>query len=251
VTEIRHAVWNLLGAAAVFAGWWWIARSGMVSQILLPTPDRVARRLLELGGDAAFWKDFGSTLLLWTLSVAVGTGAGLLLGLLSYLNRAVWYFIQTPVEFIRSLPSVVLVPLVALFAGLGGATQFWSAFAVVAALMISSSASVVRRLPIGHERLSHAWRLSRLTTLRIFVLPNLLAELLTALRAAVPLALVVLIACDMLVATESGLGRLIRDGLAILDMSTTLAVVFVVGLLGLGGSLFVSFVDRKLISWRR
>ena len=246
----RALAWNLLGAAAVIAGWWLAARSGAVSEILLPPPDRVAGRLVELLPRPSFWIDFGSTLLLWALSVGAGVAAGLVVGLLSYLNRSVWYFIQTPVEFVRSLPSVVLVPIVGLFAGLGGPTQFWSAFAVVAALMIASSASVVRQLPIGQERLAHAWRLPRRTALRVFVMPNLLSELMVALRAAVPLALVVLIACDMLVATESGLGRLIRDGLAILDMRTTFAVVFVVGILGLLGSLFVSFLDRKLIWWR-
>jgi ABC-type nitrate/sulfonate/bicarbonate transport system permease component len=242
---------NLAGVALVVAVWQLVVNAQLVSNVLLPAPNMVLRRLAELSHQPEFWTDLISTLTLWFLSVLCGAAVGLLVGLASYVERGIWHFIEIPVEFIRSLPSVVLVPLVALFAGLGGGTQFVSAFLVVAALMIASSAAVVRNLPIGQDRLVHAWRVTRVSAIHNFVLPNLLAEMFVALRAAVPLALVVVIACDMLVATEAGLGKLIRDGLAILDMQTTFAAILAVGLLGYSGSLVVSLCDRILIIWRR
>jgi ABC-type nitrate/sulfonate/bicarbonate transport system permease component len=115
--------------------------------------------------------------------------------------------------------------------------------------MVSSSATALRATRSSYLRLAVAWRATPLQLLWSFYLPATLSHLIVALRAAVPLALIVTVAADMLIATDAGIGRILMDSLAVFDTKKLYAGVIVVGALGYVAATISSFVERKTMHW--
>lgn len=237
------------GICVVLLAWHLAFSLGWVSRLLLPPPSDVAKSLAQMGHNASFWHDLRSTVATWLAGVIVGTLAGGAMGFLLALNPYVWAAAEPWVEFLRSLPSVVLVPLVSIFLGVGANSRLACAALVVAVLMMASAATAIRATRSSHLRLAIAWRASFFRTLGTFYFPATLSHLAIALRAAIPLALIVTVAADMLIATDAGLGRILMDALAVFDTKKLYAGVLVVGALGYLAAGLSAILERKTIHW--
>jgi NitT/TauT family transport system permease protein len=246
---LTRALCIVAGICAVVAAWHLAFSLGWVSKLLLPPPSDVAQSLARMARTASFWHDVGSTLTTWLAGVIVGTVVGGALGFVLALNPYIWAAAEPWVEFLRSLPSVVLVPLVSIFLGVGANSRFTCAALVVAALMMASAATAIRATRSSHLRLAIAWRATFLRTLASFYFPATLSHLAVALRAAIPLALIVTVAADMLIATDAGLGRILMDALAVFDTKKLYAGVIVVGALGYLAAGLSAVLERKTIHW--
>lgn len=237
------------GVVAVLALWQIAVVLGLISNLLLPAPASVAQALVKLTKTQSFWLDLMTTVATWVLGVLVGTILGGALGLLLGLNSYVWAAAEPWVEFLRALPSVVLIPLVSIFLGVGAGSRFACSALVVILLMISSSATALHATRSSYMRLAIAWRATRLQMLQEFYLPATLSHLMVALRAAIPLALIVTVAADMLIATDTGIGRILMDSLAVFDTKKLYAGVIVVGLLGYVAARLSAILENKTIHW--
>ena len=237
------------GIAVVLLGWHFAVEAGWVNSLLLPPPSNVATALTEMARTHAFWSDLSATVIAWALGVILGTVIGGILGFALGLNAYVWAAAEPWVEFLRALPSVVLVPLLSLFFGIGTNSRLACGTLVVAVLMVSSASTAIRATRTSYLRLAVAWRVSLLETIRSFYFPAMLSHLAIALRAAIPLALIVTVAADMLIATDAGIGRILMDSLAVFDTRKLYAGVFVVGVLGYLSVGITSVLERKTIHW--
>jgi ABC-type nitrate/sulfonate/bicarbonate transport system permease component len=244
-----RALCMALGIATMLALWELAVAQGLVSSLLLPRPLAVAQTLVAMVQTPSFWRDLGATVGTWLLGVAVGTAIGGILGLLLGLNPYVWAAVEPWVEFFRALPSIVLVPLVSIFMGVGTGSRLTCATLVVVLLMLSSAATALRSTRSSYLRLGVAWRATPIQMLSAFYVPATLSHLIVALRAAIPLALIVTVAADMLIATDTGIGRILMDSLAIFDTKKLYAGVLVVGTLGYAAASLSAFLERKTIHW--
>jgi ABC-type nitrate/sulfonate/bicarbonate transport system permease component len=234
----------------IILGFWQVAVSlGLVNDLLLPRPASVGQALVALLGMPSFWLDLRATVVTWLLGVVVGTLLGGAIGLVLGLNSYIWAAAEPWVEFMRALPSVVLVPLISVFLGVGTRSRFACATLVVVLLMVSSAATAIRATRSSYLRLAISWRVTPLQLLWTFYLPATLSHLVVALRAAIPLALIVTVAADMLIATDAGIGRILMDSLAVFDTKKLYAGVLVVGVLGYLAAGISSFLERKTIHW--
>ncbi len=245
-----RALCVMVGLAALLLIWEGLIDLGIVSDLLLPRPMEVLYALIKLFRAPSFWLDLSSTVWTWMAGVIVGTLAGGIIGLLLGLNPYIWAAVEPWVEFLRSLPSIVLIPLVSIFLGVSSGSRFASACLVVFLLMVSSAAAAVHATRQSYLRLAKAWRIKSLDVLKFFYIPATLSYQLIALKAAIPLALVITVAADMLVATESGLGRILMDSLAVFDTKKLYAGVLVVGILGYLAAGLSALLERKAIHWK-
>lgn len=237
------------GASVVLLSWHFAVKAGWVSDLLLPSPASVAQALAEMMQTRSFWNDLTATVVTWVLGVVLGTVIGGTLGFLLGLNPYIWAAAEPWVEFLRALPSVVLVPLISLFFGIGTNSRLACATLVVAVLMASSASTAIHATRSSYLRLAVAWRASLFRTVTSIYFPATLSHLVVALRAAIPLALIVTVAADMLIATDSGIGRILMDSLAVFDTRKLYAGIFVVGLFGYLSVGIGSIVERKTIHW--
>lgn len=247
--RLRKLLCISAGLGLVLVLWVIALSAALVPKVLLPWPSDVGRALLSMLQSTDFWVDLSGTVWTWLAGVFFGTLIGAFLGVVLGLNKYVWAAVEPWVEFIRSLPSVVLIPLVSLFMGVGFSSRLTASALVVVVLMMATSGTAIRSTSYAHLRLATAWRATPAQRLLHFYLPAALSHMVVALKAAIPIALIVAVAADMLIATEAGIGKIIMDSLAVFDTAKMYAAVFVVGFLGYVASLVGSKIEEWALHW--
>ena len=246
---ISKLVCVAVGFGLVVIFWMCALWGAIIPAVLLPWPADVGHALFALLRSQDFWRDLSATVWTWLAGVVVGSLAGAFLGIVLGLNRFVWAAVEPWVEFIRTLPSVVLIPLVSLFMGVGASSRLTACALVVVVLMMATSGTAIRSTAAAHLRLATAWRVTALQRVLYFQLPAALSHIFVTLKAGIPLALIVAVAADMLIVTDAGIGKIIMDSLAIFDTAKMYAAIFVVGILGYIASLLGNRIEHYALHW--
>jgi ABC-type nitrate/sulfonate/bicarbonate transport system permease component len=243
----------LLGAAGLLGFlvvWQLIPASGLIDPQYLPYATDVLERLLDEFRDLAFWRRLALTMTSWGIGLGLATLAavalGTVVGLVPFLRRAT----HTLVEFLRPIPSVALIPLAVLIFGLQLRAalviivyaSFWQVFVQVI-YGVADVDTVARDT-------ARCFGLTRRERLAYLVLPTLLPYLLTGLRLAAAVALILAITAEMVIGNP-GLGRMIELSRSAGDATGLYALVVVTGLLGLLVNLVFRLIERRSLAWHQ
>ncbi len=213
--------------------WQGAASAGLVSPRVLASPVQIL---------AAGWGLLVSGELPWHLAVSLGrVAAGLSIGLAAGAGLALWAglsrvgeeLVDAPVQALRTLPFLALVPLFILWLGIGEAPK-------VALVALGSAFPVYLNLYAGirggEPRLAEMGRvfgLSRAGLIRQVVLPGALPSALVGLRQSVSVAWLSLVVAEQINA-QAGIGYLINDARDFLRTDVILVGLVLYALLGLG-----------------
>jgi len=243
-------IYSSIGIVLTIILWELLLRLGMVSSLLLPYPKEVAIELKGFATSNMFWLDLFNTILSWLSGLFIGVLIGVSIGLLLAINKKIWLVFEPLVEFFRSLPSIVLVPLISLFLGVGLESKITCVIVVVAVTIISTTGIAMRSINVTYLKLQHSWKLSLKNRLLYIYLPEISSHLVVAIKAAIPLALIVAVASDMLIATDHGIGKIITDSLAVFNIAKMYAAIIVVGILGYASANISSQIEKTVIHWK-
>ncbi|MCZ7373636.1 ABC transporter permease [Micromonospora sp. WMMC250] len=247
---LRRAVLGAVGLTGFLVVWQLIPTLGLVNPLYLPYVTDVLVRLFEQLVDLAFWRRLGSTMTSWAIGLTVATLAavvlGTVVGLVPFLRRAT----HTAVEFLRPIPSVALIPLAVLLFGIQMQAalviiiyaSFWQVFVQVI-YGVADVDAVARDT-------ARSFGLTRREQLSHLVLPTTLPYLMTGLRLAAAVALILAVTAEMVIGNP-GLGRMIELSRSAGDAAGLYALVVVTGLLGLTVNLVFRFVERRVLSWHQ
>ncbi|MDR7275368.1 ABC transporter permease [Catenuloplanes atrovinosus] len=241
---------GLAGSAALLLAWETAVRSGAVDGRFLPPPSTVGARLAELLGTAAFLRDVIATVLAWLIALgiaaAIAVPAGLALGISPPLRAATY----AVVEFLRPIPAVALIPLVILLVGGGPEAKLTlAAYACAWPILYNTAYAVADLDPLmlDSARLCGAGRLGTLTRV---ALPHAAPFVLTGLRMAAAIGLIVVVSVEFLAGAGRGLGVFVLDaasGGGRTDL--VLAGTAVAGLAGLAANEGLERLGRRLFRW--
>ncbi|MBF9130578.1 ABC transporter permease subunit [Plantactinospora sp. S1510] len=246
----RKVLLGVVGLVGFLVVWQLIPTLGLIDPEYLPYVTDVLARLVEEFRDLAFWRRLGLTMTAWAIGLTVATLAavvlGTIVGLVPLLRRAT----HTMVEFLRPIPSVALIPLAVLMFGLQMRAalviivyaSFWQVFVQVI-YGVADVDSVARDT-------ARSFGLTLRERLSYLVLPTALPYLLTGLRLAAAVALILAITAEMVIGNP-GLGRMIELSRSAGDAVGLYALVVVTGLLGLLVNLVFRFIERRSLSWHQ
>jgi ABC-type nitrate/sulfonate/bicarbonate transport system permease component len=221
---------RMLGGVAVAVGVWeLVSVSGVVTSAALASVGATSAAIADHAGSLA--RAAGQTLEAWAVGLAVATLAGVVLGALVGRSRIAEAFTETLVRMMRPLPSLALIPIAILVAGLGlkmtaglvAFTSFWPIF-----INTRYGVHQVDRLFL---ETAQTLELRRLSLMGRVVLPAAAPLIASGLQVAVSLALVVTVSVE-LVGGTGGIGSYVlaaQQGNAVPDMY---AGIIVGGLLG-------------------
>lgn len=249
----RRAGWTtpVLGFAGIlaFLGVWELSPAlGIVQAKYLPPASEVLASLAQDLGLALFWKAVGDTMSAWALGLAIAvvlaTALGLLIGMSAFLRRAT----NSTIEFLRPIPSVGLIPLAVLLFGIKMEStlilvvyaSFWQVL-----IQVLYGVADVDTVAMNTAR---SYGFSWWQRVRDVVFPTVLPYLMTGVRLAASVALILAITAELVIGSP-GLGReiaLAQSGGAISGMY---ALILATGLLGVVVNLAARWVERRVLSW--
>lgn len=240
---MRHSVLlKLMGVLVVVAAWESIA---FASPTLVPHSWTILEAIVLMCGQESFQRDVGATLLRTALSfglaLLIGTPVGLLIGSLWWLNRA----FMGPVDFARSIPGFVLLPVFLVIFKTGESARIaMAAFGVgiVIAANTAFAAAHVGRLRIEVARVYGAGIGYRLGV----VFMQLLPQSLDGARVGLSLALVLTVVGEIMLGATQALGTRVNDNLSGFDLPRMYALILVIGILGYLLNLLASFVTSRV-----
>jgi ABC-type nitrate/sulfonate/bicarbonate transport system permease component len=248
---IRKPVLGAAGLLGFLVVWQLIPTLGLVDREYLPYVTDVGARLSHEVVDLAFWRRVGLTAQAWAIGLAVASGAALVLGtvigLVPFLRRAT----HTTVEFLRPIPSVAIVPIAVIIQGIDIQAaliiviyaSFWQMFVQV--LYGVADVDVVARDTARSFGLTWAERLAKV------VLPTALPYVMTGLRLAASVALILAITAEMVIGNP-GLGTLIMLSRSTPGDSAGLyAFVVVAGMLGVIINTLFRIIERRALHWHQ
>nr|WP_248305434.1 ABC transporter permease [Agromyces sp. H66] len=239
---------GLAGILTLLAIWEIAARVGLVDPRFLPPPSEVLPRLLEIATIAPFWIAVGDTLVQWGLGLAIAlvlaSVTGVVIGLSPFLRRAT----SSTVEFLRPVPSVALIPLAVLLFGVRIEASLllivYAAFWQIFIQVLYGVADVDKiAMDTGQSYGFSTWQ-----RIRDIVFPTTLPYLMTGIRLAAAVALILAITAQLIIGTP-GLGLEIARAQNAGLYTTMYALVLATGFLGVLINFGARFLERALLSW--
>jgi NitT/TauT family transport system permease protein len=198
---------------------------------VLPAPLTVFRKLGSLMASGRLFADLGWTL----LRVALGTGAGYVLGLVFGVllahSKALFALLDPLVQLLRPVSPFAWTPLVILLFGLGNAPAIITILAGVFLPAIVIILDAIRAINPDMRDIARIFGASGWTLIREVELPLITGQLLSALRVLFGVGWVLAIGAEML-AANSGLGYRLMNARYLIDFPQLYAVILVIGLAG-------------------
>jgi NitT/TauT family transport system permease protein len=248
----RTARWlrGAAGVAIVLAASEALGRAGIVHQDFLPPASVILTRAGELAVDAEFLTDVRATLLAWALGLLIATAIavplGLALGTLPPVARAV----TTIVEFLRPIPSVALIPLVAMLLGSGLEMKLTViVYAAIWPVLFNTIYGLGDVDPVARDTL-RAFGFGRLAVLGRVAIPATAPFIATGVRMAAAVALILAVTAEMFGGFGDGIGIFIAQAANYPGgTGDTLAATVWAGMLGLAINALLRRGERRVFFW--
>ena len=242
---------QLLGVAGIVGfllTWELVPRLGIISERFLPPASEVIAALVVDFGLTAFWVSVGETMKAWFIGLVLAITLAVLLGFIIGSSHFLRKATNSTVEFLRPIPSVALIPLAVLLFGVKIESSLmlitYAAFWQVLIQVLYGVADV----DMVANNTAKTYGLGPLARIRYVVFPTALPYLMTGVRLAATVALVLAITAELVIGSP-GLGReiaLAQSGGAISGMY---ALVLATGLIGVLINLMMRYIEKKTLSW--
>ena len=240
----------LIGPASILLLWALFTYSGIIKPILLPPPHAVALSLIKgLFINYELAKPLLRTFLIWMLSFSAGSIAGVVLGILAGYSDKIYSSLEISIDFFRSLPSLLIAPIIIIFFGIGYLSTFiiisWATFFYV-------FIDTVYGVKYGRKNYLLVCKILKIPKMQQFekvILPSSLPYVFAGLRLGLSVALIVTIGVEMILG-KAGLGGLVYDAYMIYDVTRIYAIIVLVGLLGYVSNRILVYAEHRIIHWR-
>jgi NitT/TauT family transport system permease protein len=190
------------------AAWQVICGTGTVDTEFLPSPAMVGAAFADLlsGGDIA--KNLLITLFRAATGLVLGAGCGVWIGLMMARSEKFRAYVNPLVGGTYSLPKSALIPLFAMWFGIGNLTAIAAVFLACLLPMVVNTYHGVVATPKVLVWSAEALGTANRALLRKVFLRNALPDILTGLRIALGFSFVLAISAEM-IASTNGIGKLI------------------------------------------
>lgn len=248
VGSLGEAALVVLSIVAALAIWEVVSRTGLISQTDLPSMSTTMRELWELMHTRSFWSDFLYTLRGWALGLAIATALAVPIGILLGSSDFAASAFRVPIEFLRPIPSAVVIPLLFLTFGTSLKSElFLAAFGAFWPLLVQTIYGVRDVDPVTIDT-ARSFGVGRLERLWRITLPSALPYIATGLRIASSVALILAFTAELFMGTP-GLGQATNYASSYALTDQLYAIAIATGFLGLAVHLFMSGLERRLLRW--
>ena len=225
-----------------------VPRVGLVSPAYLPPFSDIVGALAGEVRTADFWRAVADTLRGWSLGLLIAVVLGIVVGICLGIVPVVRDFTASTVEFLRPIPSVALIPLAVLVYGTElGSTLLLVVYASFWQVLVQVMYGVQDVDPVAQET-ARSFRMGWWSRVRHLVWPTALPYVLTGVRLAAAVALILAITAELVIGSP-GLGNQIGAAQSGGAIATMYALVLVTGGLGVTVNLLARLLERRVLYW--
>ncbi|WP_142809628.1 ABC transporter permease [Tepidiphilus olei] len=241
--------WQVALALFVFAAWWGLTATHILSPFFFGEPLVVLQRIVQWFASGSIWPHLGVTLLETLLAFVLGTVLGVAIGLWLALAPVASALADPYIKAANAMPRVILAPIFSVWFGLGIASKVALGVTLVFFIVFFNVYQGIREVSpviLANARMLGA---NRRQLLRHIYLPSATAWVFSSLHTSVGMAFVGAVVGEYL-GSAKGVGYLILQAEGTFDINSVFAGILVLTAFALLLDALVTLTERRLLKWR-
>jgi NitT/TauT family transport system permease protein/taurine transport system permease protein len=226
-------VWlGLLPFGVVAVIWWVIPQALEYPAYMLPAPDKVLERYLDLLVSGDLWMHTAQSLRRLATGFVLGNALALIIGIGIASNRDLAAFLSPTLTFLQSIAGVAWVPLAIIWFGSGNGAVLFVVTNAIFFSCLNNAVVGVQQIPNVLYRAARSNGANSLQVLRELVLPGALVQIIVGLRTSLAYGWRALVAGEM-IASAKGLGTMTFEAIQWYQTATVISGMITIGLIWL------------------
>lgn len=246
---MRRPVFGVVGVVIVLAIWEAAARTGLIDSLLMSSPTAIASALGDAFTSSSILGDLKVSGIEMALGIILATVVGILIGVICGLNRWTYFAVDPWLTILYALPIVALAPLLINVVGLGLKAKVLLVFLFAVFPIAINTLSGVHSTSNQLLNVAKVYEASRWMAIRSVIFPGALPYILAGVRLAGGRALVGMVVAEF-TSSDSGIGFRIQYAATNLQTALLMALLFVLGVVGVLYSFGIGLLDKRLFRWR-
>jgi ABC-type nitrate/sulfonate/bicarbonate transport system permease component len=248
-TRLASAMRVLLSAACVLIIWELVSLL-VTNRLLLVPPADVGVALLKEVQQGNMWTNAVATVTAVVTSFLVSVAIGIAIGLALASSRLLSLTGGPVLSALNSVPIIALAPLFVAWLGLGFASKFVLVLLVAVFPVVVTTEAGLRAADKPLIEAARSFNATRWQIFTTVTFPYALPFIVSGIRVAWARALVGIVVAEFF-GSFAGFGFAILSASQTFDTARVLGYVFVLGTMGLIGSVAFASLERRLAPWRQ
>ena len=240
-----------IGAATLVALvllWHFAARS-QADRIVLPAPTEVWAALVTMAQSGELALHAGASLRRLVSGWAVGASFGVVVGILIGLCPVMRSAALPVVSLLFAMPKIALLPVFIVWFGIGETSKIVTIAVAVFSPMVVATYTGIDSVDRNLIRMAQSFDVPTRGIVWKVLLPGALPAILAGVRVSASIAIVLLVAAEM-IGARYGIGALALNSGSLMRTDRLFAAVALLGLFGLLVSWMIGLAERRLLRWR-
>ncbi|ORA81213.1 ABC transporter permease [Mycobacterium malmoense] len=246
----RWEIVRIASPLALLALWQLGSATAVIPQDVLPAPSLILQAGLELARNGQLADALEVSGVRVTEGLVLGAALGLLLGAAVGLSRWFESTVDPPMQMIRALPHLGLIPLFILWFGIGELPKVLLVALGVTFPLYLNSYSAIRQVDPKLFETAQVLGFSFWQRFTRIVVPSAAPQVLVGLRQSLAIAWLTLIVAEQINA-DKGIGFLINNARDFLRIDIIIFGLTVYALLGIATDAIVRVIERRTLRYRQ
>ena len=240
----------LIGIVAIIVIWLVVDFSHIFRPLFWPSFFSVLKSIFDsfiISGDG--WVQVGPTLYRTLFGFVLAGIFAVPLGIMIGASRVVYSATEMVIDFFRSLPVIAIFPLFLLVFGLGDTAKIALAVFFSFWVILVNSIYGVWHSSALRKTVGKVFGANKFQLLKEIIFPDALPHVFVGLRIALSFSLLVVVASEMFIGTNYGIGQKIFNSYMTFRTPDLYAYIIIAGMLGYALNKIFYIFERRVVHW--
>jgi sulfonate transport system permease protein len=247
--DLKWALTRWASPLVLLALWQVASAVGLIPQDVLPAPSLILEAGIELVGNGQLADALRVSGVRVIEGLLLGSTVGIVLGTAVGLSRWFESTVDPPMQMIRALPHLGLIPLFILWFGIGELPKVLLVALGVSFPLYLNTFSAIRQVDPKLFETAQVLGFSFWQRCRTIIVPSAAPQVLVGLRQSLAIAWLTLIVAEQINA-DKGIGFLINNARDFLRIDIIIFGLIVYALLGIGTDAIVRSLEQRALRYR-
>ena len=236
----------LISFAILIVIWQLIYTVGGFNKALFPSPYDALLALKELFTEESVMTDIGASMARFATGYIISVICAVFFGLILGRLPNIFKYINPVIQLLRPISPMAWLPFIVLWFGIGDIPAVVIIFISAFFPVLLSTVSAVGKIDPIYMKISKSFGIKQPQLMWKIILPASFPQIANSIHLALGTAWVFLVAGEM-VGSQSGLGYLIIDSRNNLRADTLMAVIIIIGIIGLLLDTVLGLLEKQIL----
>ncbi len=249
---LKKRIWSIIGLlcfAGAFFVWEGLSTARILNPITFPLPSIIFSDFIEYFSEGELPVQVVQTFYRMFLGYVLAMATAIPLGILMGYTKFFYNLLEPVIEFLRPLPPPAIIPVLMVLMGTGDDMKiiviFFGCFFPI---IVNTMDGVLSTDPVLVNT-AHSYQMSTGKIMRRIILPSTSPYIMSGMRVALPMALIMAITAEILGGGRNGVGFFINWHYQSFHYSTMFAGIILIGIINYLLNFIFKKIENKYMAW--